>query len=867
MTLALGLVAHVDSGKTTLAEGILYTCGKKRTLGRVDHGDTLLDDRDIERERGITVFAKEAGVRYKDVDITLLDTPGHVDFSAEMERTLGILDTAVLLIGANDKITGHTLTLWRLLNTYKIPTVIFVNKTDLIGTDRSAIYESLKGLSDNIVDFSYAQNSDNREQFYEELSLCNEDMLNEYLENAHASDESIKNAFERRELFPCVFGSALKLDGIDRLLDLIIDLKPEKTYSDEFGARVYKISRDKDNVRLTHMRITGGTLNVKDRLGEEKADRIQIHNGSGYENVSQAVAGQICVVSGIKNSKAGMIYGTKQKEQQPLLMPVLSYKVTPDDSEDVNACLERLRALSDELPELNVSWQESHSEIHISVMGDVQTDIVKRIYHDRYDKDIKISEGSIVYKETIAGPVEGIGHYEPLKHYAEAHLFIEPLERGSGLEFASDVSTDELDLNWVRLILTHLKEKQIRGVLTGSLLTDARITVIGGRAHTKHTEGGDFRQATYRALRQGLMSAQSILLEPYMEFVLRVPSESLGRAMSDIQRYDGSFEAPFTENDMSVLKGCAPVATMFNYSKELSSYSKGLGSMDVNITGYRECHNTQEVMETIAYDPEADINDPSSSVFCAHGAGFIVPWYEVKDYAHVDCSDKINKMTGSALMEDNEQAMSPVRNIPDYTGRERTISGEEIEQIYKSVYHKSGEELLPYRDMSYFKKEVSYKKLEKEYVYKPVAKRDSYLLVDGYNVIFADEGLSKLANDNIDSARDALIDICCDYQGSKGISLILVFDAYKVKGNPGTVLKVNNIHIVYTKEAETADQYIEKTVHEMAHKKNYDIMVATSDRLEQVIIYGEGAVRISSREFMEDVRRERERLRSEGYIS
>ncbi|MBO4845087.1 MAG: TetM/TetW/TetO/TetS family tetracycline resistance ribosomal protection protein [Lachnospiraceae bacterium] len=865
MTLALGLVAHVDSGKTTLAEGILYTCGKKRTLGRVDHGDTLLDDRDIERERGITVFAKEAGVRYKEVDITLLDTPGHVDFSAEMERTLGILDTAVLLIGANDNITGHTLTLWRLLNTYRIPTVIFVNKTDLIGTDRSAIYESLKGLSDNIVDFSYAKND--KDEFYEELSLCSEDMLNEYLENAHISDEKIRDAFQNRELFPCIFGSALKLDGIDELLDLIVYLKEEKTYPDEFSAKVYKISRDSDNVRLTHMRITGGTLNVKDRLGDEKVDQIQIHNGSGYENVSKAYPGQVCVISGIKNSKAGMIYGKTESEQQPLLMPVLSYKVIPDDSEDVNVCLERLKTLSDELPELNVTWQESHSEIHISVMGDVQTDIVKRIYHDRYGKDIKISEGSIVYKETIVEPVEGIGHYEPLKHYAEAHLYIEPLERGSGLEFASDVSTDELDLNWVRLILTHLKEKQIRGVLTGSMLTDARITVIGGKAHTKHTEGGDFRQATYRALRQGLMSAKSILLEPYMEFVLRVPTESLGRAMSDIQRYDGSFEPPYTENELSILKGTAPVATMFNYSKELSSYSKGMGSIDINVTGYRECHNTQEVMERISYDPEADVNDPSSSVFCAHGAGFIVPWYEVGKHAHVDCSDKINRMMGTSFTEDNEQVMTPVRNIPDYTNRERTISGEEIEQIFKDVYHKSGEELLPYRDMSYFKKEVSYKKPEKEYVYKPLAKKDSYLLVDGYNVIFADEKLSNMAKDNIDSARDALIDICCDYQGSKGMNLILVFDAYKVKGNPGTVQKFNNIHIVYTKEAETADQYIEKTVHEMAHKKNYDIMVATSDRLEQVIIYGEGAVRISSREFMEDVKRERERLRSEGYIS
>ena len=865
-TLVVGLVAHVDSGKTTLAEGILYTSGIRRTLGRVDHGDTLLDDEAIERERGITVFSKEAGVNYKEVDITLMDTPGHVDFSAEMERTLGVLDMAVLLIGANDHITGHTLTLWRLLNTYKIPTVVFVNKTDLAGTDRSAIFESIRGLSDNIVDFSYAQNEENRQAFYEELSLCNEMMLNEFLENETVSKESIRAAFANRELFPCIFGSALKLDGVDKLLDLIVLLRSEKKYADEFAAKVYKISRDDDGTRLTHLRITGGKLCVKDKIGEEKADRIRIHNGNGYENVKEAYAGQVCIVSGLKNSKAGMIYGTADEELKPLLIPVLSYKVLPGEGEDASVCLERLRLISDELPELHVMWQENNSEIHISVMGDVQTDIVKRIYHDRYDKDIDICEGSIVYKETITAPVEGIGHYEPLKHYAEVHIFIEPLERGSGLEFSSDVSNDELDLNWVRLILTHLQEKPLRGVLTGALLTDVRITVIGGRAHTKHTEGGDFRQATYRALRQGLMSAQSVLLEPYMDFELRVPPDMVGRAMSDLQRYDGKFDGPFAENELSVLKGSAPVATMFNYAKELSSYSKGLGSMDMSISGYRPCHNMQEVIDSSNYDPDADVSDPSSSVFCAHGAGYLVPWYEVKEHAHVDCSDKVKLLTGGFAPDDTDEAVTPIKNIPAYSNRERTISGEEIEQIYKSVYHKSSEDLLPYRDDPNSVKKVSYTKPEKEYVYRPKAPRDSYLLVDGYNIIFASEKLSSISEGNLDGARDALIDICSNYQGSKGMTLILVFDAYKVKGNPGSVQKMNNIYVVYTKEAETADQYIEKTVHKMARKQNCDIMVATSDRLEQMIIYGDGAVRISAAEFMKMTEAESDRLREDGLV-
>jgi len=868
--LVAGLVAHVDSGKTTLAEAILYTCGKRRVLGRVDHKDSLLDDFAIERERGITVFSKQAGVSFNEVDITLLDTPGHVDFSAEMERTLQVIDVAVLLVEAADRIQGHTLTLWKLLNTYGIPVIVFVNKTDMPGVDKSAISESLKQkLSSDIVDFSFVTSDefgDIPEDITDELSMCDEALMDEYLNTGDIKADSIRNAFAQRKLFPLIFGSALYLDGVERLLQLMSSICANKSYQESFGARVYKISRDDDGQRLTHMKVTGGRLRVKDRIADEKINQIRIYNGSGYENVNEVNAGQICVVTGLDNYRAGDGIGEITEAIKPLLLPVLTYRVLPDEKEDISICYKNLCMLSDEIPELNVSWNETLKEIHISVMGDVQTDILKRIYKDRFDRLISVGEGSIVYKETISAKVEGVGHYEPLRHYSEVHLFMEPLPAGSGIICQADVSVDDLELNWQRLILTHLEEKKHLGVLTGSELTDVRITVIGGRAHAKHTEGGDFRQATYRAVRQGLMSCDSILLEPYIDFTMSVPTDMVGRAMSDIQKAEGSFEAPMPDGDMSIITGNAPVATMYNYGRELNSYSRGLGSFSYEVAGYRPCHNALEVIENSGYNPDDDLDNPSASVFCAHGAGYLVPWYEVKRQAHIDCSDRLAKLLGVDMVKEyDDVAITPNQKVSAFRQSEMTISLEEIEQIYQTTYHKSKEELTPYRYIGYEKKLQKTEKTQKEYVYKPLERKDKYLLVDGYNIIFAWPELAELAKVNIDSARDALIDICCDYQGSKGYTLILVYDAYKVKGNTGSVSKIHNIYVVYTKEAETADQYIEKTVHQMS--KKCDIMVATSDRLEQMIIYGEGATRMSAREFKLEVEQEKQRLRSDGYIS
>lgn len=866
--IVIGLVAHVDSGKTTLAEGILYTCGKRRTLGRVDHKDSLLDDFAIERERGITVFSKQAGVIFNEVDITILDTPGHVDFSAEMERTLQVLDMAVLLVGANDKVQGHTLTLWKLLNSYNIPVIVFVNKTDMPGIDKSAVAKSLKErLSDNIVDFSlFSDENHLSEELLDDLSMCDESMMEYYLENGTISWSTIKEQFYNRKVFPMIFGSALYLDGVDKLLEVLSKLHLKKSYADSFGARVYKITRESDGQRLTHMKITGGRLAVKDKIGDEKVNQIRIYNGSGYESINEATAGDICVVTGLENYRAGDGIGEISDKVNPLLVPVLTYQVIPDEKEDVAICYKNIKALSDEIPELNVIWNEALKEIHISVMGDVQTDILKRIYKDRFGLLISVGEGSIVYKETIASAVEGIGHYEPLRHYSEVHIFMEPLPAGSGIVCQADVSVDDLELNWQRLILTHLEERVHKGVLTGAELTDVKITVIGGKAHAKHTEGGDFRQSTYRAVRHGLMCCDSILLEPYIDFTLRIPTDMVGRAMTDIQKFSGSFDSPVLDGEMSIITGQAPVATMYNYGKEVNSYSRGLGNFGYEVTGYRPCHNAEEVILASGYSPDEDLDNPASSVFCAHGAGYLVPWYEVSANAHIDCSDKVAKLLGVETTKeyDELEAYTPNQKVSAYRQSEMTISLEEIEEIYQKSYHKSKEELTPYRYIGYEKKPKKAETPQKEYKYKPVERKDKYFLVDGYNIIFAWDELNELAKVNIDSARDALIDICCNYQGSKGYTLILVYDAYKVKGNQGSVQKMNNIYVVYTKEAETADQYIEKTVHQMS--KKCDIIVATSDRLEQMIIYGEGATRMSAREFKLEVEAESKRLRDDGYI-
>jgi len=864
VNLVAGIVAHVDSGKTTLAEGILYTCGNLRAPGRVDHKNTLLDNFDVERERGITVFSKQANVKYDSNSITFLDTPGHVDFSAEMERTLQVLDIAVLVISCMDGIAGHTSTLWKLLKNYNIPTIIFVNKMDQSGANKDIIFDTLKNkLGDGIVDFSRFNDFDVND--LEEMSLCSEEILEEYMDSEHISDELISKAIYDRKIFPVLFGSALHIDGVKELLEVMTRFRSVKDYSESFGARVYKITRDTNGNKLTHVKITGGSIKVKTPVGDEKINQIRIYDGAGFISVEEVCAGDICAFTGLDRYKSGDCLGEENSAIFPLLVPVLIYKVlVPSDTDDI-VCYKNMQNIAQELPELDINWDESHREINVHVMGDVQIDILKRIYKDRFGRDIEFGNGNIIYKETIADYVMGTGHYEPLKHYSEVRLLLEPGSRGSGITVDSAVAIDDLDLNWQRLILTHIEEKAHRGVLTGSILTDVKITLIGGKAHLKHTEGGDFRQSTYRAIRQGLMKAANVLLEPVMEFWLDIPTVYVGRAMSDIRRLYGNFDPPEVVGDNSIIRGKAPVSSMMGYGKEVSAYTKGMGHFSYEVCEYAPCHNAEEVIESIGYEPDYDTDNPSFSIFCAHGAGYPVMWNEVDEMAHVNCLDLYNRLTGSV------SAKADVETQDVYIAKQSTrkssavqdITLDEIEQIYQNTYHKSKEDMLPLRYAGYNRTPAPVKK-EKPYVYKPIARKEKYLLVDGYNIIFAWDKLNALAQVNLDSARDALIEICSNYNGSTGGNLILVFDAYKVKGNPGSIQKINNIYVVYTKEAETADQYIEKTVHSMA-KKN-DIIVATSDRLEQMIIYGDGATRLSAREFQAEVERENNRIRDE-YLS
>lgn len=861
--LVVGVVAHVDSGKTTLAEGILYTCGKLKSPGRVDHKDTLLDNFDVERERGITVFSKQANVYFNETNISLLDTPGHVDFSAEMERTLQVIDVAVLVVSCMDGVAGHTATLWKLLESYKIPTFIFVNKMDQNGADKDAVFCVLKSrFGDELIDFTdYVRFDDNTK---EEMSLCSEKMLDEYMSSGNISTESVAEAIFERKMFPVLFGSALHIEGVKELLEVITTFSKIKAYPEEFGARVYKVTRDNNGNRLTHAKITGGSIRVKQNVKDEKINQIRIYDGAGFETVDEVHAGTVCAFLGLDSCKAGDLLGAEKNRTAPILLPVLLYKVIVPSDTDPFVCYKNMQNIAEEIPEINLSWDEVHKEINVHVMGDVQIDILTRLYKERYNGIIEFGNGNIVYKETIADYVLGTGHYEPLRHYSEVRLLMEPGERGSGITVSSAIPTDDLELNWQRLIMSHVEEKIHKGVLTGSALTDVKITLIGGKAHLKHTEGGDFRQSTYRAIRQGLMKAKNVLLEPIMEFELELPTVLVGRAMSDIQRLNGNFDAPVVSGDNTIIKGKAPVESMMGYGREVSAYTKGMGHFSYEVCGYAPCHNSEEVIAKIGYEPDEDTDNPSFSIFCAHGAGFPVMWNEVDNMAHVNCEDIFNKLTGAeAVREDISQqdlysAKASNRESRSVTG----ISLEEIEQIYQNTYHKSKEDLLPYRFTGYENKKsnVSADK-QKPYVYKPVKRKDKYLLVDGYNIIFGWPELNSLSKINLDSARDALIDICCNYNGSVGGKLILVFDAYKVKGNPGSIQKINNIYVVYTKEAETADQYIEKTVHAMA--KNNDIIVATSDGLEQMIIYGEGATRLSAGEFKEEVERESNRLRED----
>lgn len=855
-----GIVAHVDAGKTTLSESILYTSGAIRKMGRVDHGDAFLDTYELERSRGITIFSKQALFSLGDAQITLLDTPGHVDFSAEMERTLQVLDYAILLISGADGVQGHTLTLWKLLKRYQIPTFLFVNKMDQPGTDEKALMEELKKrLDGNCVDFSGDRDT---QEWQEQLAMCDEILLERYLEEGSVEEGEISRLINERKLFPCFFGSALKMTGVQEFLQGLEKYIEMPEYPREFGAKVFKIARDSQGNRLTYMKITGGSLKVKTVLRgqkdgedrEEKVDQIRIYSGEKYEMVNEAFAGMVCAVTGLTFTYPGQGLGREAASDMPLLEPVLTYQIQLPPECDVHKMLLNLRQLEEEEPLLHIVWNEELGEIHAQVMGEVQIEILKSLIKERFGVVVDFGSGNIVYKETIKTPVEGVGHFEPLRHYAEVHLLLESGEPGSGMQFYTDCSEDELDKNWQRLILTHLEEKEHRGVLTGSPITDMRITLVAGRAHLKHTEGGDFRQATYRAVRQGLRKAESALLEPYYDFRLEVPADMIGRGMADIQRMCGEFQPPQIEGETAVLTGSAPVVTMRDYQNEVISYSRGMGRLFCTLKGYFPCHNQEEVVQAFCYDPEADLENPTGSVFCAHGAGFVVNWDQVEEYMHVE---------SGLLLEPVERQPEPVEVRKKTWKEERDAyqaTEKELEEIFTRTYgpirSRVGEEDLPRRSVKGWKR--SHARMDNtssSYVGRTKNRNTppekEYLLVDGYNIIFAWEDLKDLADANIDAARDKLTDMLCNYQGYKKCTLILVFDAYKVKGNPGSVQKYHNIHVVYTKEAETADQYIEKTVHEIGRKNH--VTVATSDRLEQVIILGQGGTRMSARELREDM--------------
>lgn len=862
--ITMGILAHVDAGKTTLSEGILYTCKAIRKLGRVDHQDAFLDTNTLERNRGITIFSKQAECILGEFGITLLDTPGHVDFSAEMERTLQVLDYGILVISGADGVQGHTETLWRLLSRYQIPVFLFINKMDQPGTDRETLLVELKEkLDTNCVDFSADQTS---EDWKEQVAVCDEQVMEAYLEGEEISRVQIQKMVRERKLFPCYFGSALKLTGVKGFLeDLKLRIR-ESSYPESFGAKIYKITRDSQGERLSHMKITGGALKVKSVLSngkpgesgegiwQEKVNQIRIYSGEKYTMVSEVKAGTVCAVTGLTATYPGQGLGSEQASDMPVLEPVLSYRIGLPEEVNVHQALLQLRQLEEEEPLLHIVWNGTLGEIYAQVMGEVQIEILKSLIKERFGMTVTFDEGNIVYKETILEPVEGIGHFEPLRHYAEVHLLLEPGETGSGLTFATDCSEDVLDRNWQRLILTHLEEREHKGVLLGAPITDMKITLLTGRAHIKHTEGGDFRQATYRAVRQGLRKAKSQLLEPYYEFRLEVPSEQVGRSMTDIQKMLGEFDPPKTEGEMTVLTGSAPVVTMRDYQKEVISYTSGRGRLSCTLKGYYPCHNQEEVVEAVGYDPEADLENPTGSVFCAHGAGFVVNWDQVEDYMHVESG-----WNAPAGQETKPEKPVTAKNWKEEN--EKYLATEkELEEIFERTYgpiRKLGEEPPAGRSVKGWKKSrrdplEGYGKSTSDYKQKKTPDGEKeYLLVDGYNIIFAWEDLKELAAVNIDGAREKLMDILCNYQGFKKSTLILVFDAYKVKGNPGSVETYHNIHVVYTKEAETADQYIEKTVHEIGRK--YRVTVATSDQLEQVIILGQGGQRMSARELLEDV--------------
>ena len=845
--IVLGILAHVDSGKTTLSEAMLYHAGVTRRLGRVDHKDAFLDTDALEKARGITIFSKQALLTAGDTDITLLDTPGHVDFSTETERTLQVLDYAVLVVSGTDGVQSHTETLWRLLRRYHVPTFVFVNKMDLPGMERQELLAQLnRRLGEGFVDFG-AEQADRDEA----LALCDENLMDRMLDAGQLQDADLIPAIARRHVFPCWFGAALKLEGVDALLDGLDRYTRPAPALEAFGAKVFKVSQDEQGARLTWLRVTGGELKVKAQLtgeadGEpwaEKANQLRLYSGAKYTLAEAIGPGQVCAVTGLTKARPGEGLGAERDSDLPVLEPVLSYQVLLPEGADVHAALGKLHRLEEEEPQLHVVWNETLGEIHVQLMGEIQLEVLRSLLAERFGLAVEFGPGGILYKETITEPMEGVGHYEPLRHYAEVHLKLEPLPRGSGMQFAADCREEVLDKNWQRLVLTHLEEKQHLGVLTGSPLTDVKITLIAGRAHLKHTEGGDFRQATYRAVRQGLMLAKSQLLEPWYAFRLEVPAENIGRAMSDIQRMEGTFDPPESGEETAVLTGFAPVSTMRSYPMEVVSYTRGRGHLSLTLDGYRPCHNAQEVIAAIGYEPEHDLDNPADSVFCAHGAGFVVPWDQVRSHMHVDSG------WGKSTRPEQEAAV-PQRRAMAY--RATLEEDAELLKIFERTYGPIKRDPLA--------------------AFRPVQKRErpdfaaeqweiapEYLLVDGYNIIFAWDELNALSKESLDAARHKLMDILCNYQGFQKCVLILVFDAYRVPGSPGSIEQYHNIHVVYTKEAETADMFIERVTHEIG--RNRRVRVATSDGMEQIIILGHGALRVSARMFHEEVQNVEKQIR------
>lgn len=840
--LVVGILAHVDAGKTTLSEGMLYLSGKIRKLGRVDNKDAFLDTYELERARGITIFSKQAILEIEDIQMTLLDTPGHVDFSAEMERTLQVLDYAILVISGADGVQGHTKTLWRLLAMYHIPVFIFINKMDQPGTNKETLITELKNcLDDGCIDFS----EEDTEDFLEQLAMCDESLMETYLEKGDIEARQIIKAIKARKAFPCFFGSALKLEGVEAFMQRIVKYTHTPSYPEAFGAKVFKIARDEQGNRLTYMKLTGGCLKTRDILKkeawEEKVNQIRLYSGEKFEPVHEVEAGAICAVTGLTQTKPGEGLGIETTSFEPILEPVLAYQIILPEGHDPRLMLPKLRQLEEEEPQLHIVWNEQLQEIQVQMMGEVQTEVLQTMIENRFGVHVTFDSGRIVYKETIANTVEGVGHFEPLRHYAEVHLLLEPKKRGSGLQFELACSEDLLEKNWQRLILSHLEEKNHNGVLTGSTITDMKITVVSGRAHKKHTEGGDFREATYRAVRQGLKEAQSILLEPYYAFQLEVPEKMVGRAMVDIERMHGICEISQTDGELTTLVGSAPVVTMRNYHKEVIAYTKGYGRLFCTLKGYEPCHNTNEVIEEIGYDSERDIHNPTGSVFCAHGSGFLVPWDQVKDYMHVE-----SYLQGEKQIITVSDKMAQIEFI-----EEEWIGLEEIDQILNRTFYANQGEKSAWKKRktareSYYESSSYTTRLEQE-------KKEEYLLVDGYNIIFAWPELRVLASDNMDGARIKLLDYLCNYQGIRKCEIIVVFDAYRVEGHRVELLDYHNIHMVYTKEAQTADHYIEKFVHD--HKAKYRVTVATSDGLEQVIIRGQGCNLLSARELKDEIER------------